>query len=243
MWTKLLTVLIVLITAVQLTAGDNMSHKGIIHNFFTTEDECRHTAKRQAIQLLTSYINELREDKSMFSADEAYIKHVFYKTHHTFMKNYRQCTSFASLLRAGDYDCVSASALYAILFEYLNIDYRIYEMPYHIYIEIERESQRILLETTNPESGFISEQQRIDLIKAAYFEDSKIDTSFTLVPDMSGMNKEIDIKELAGLHLYNLAIDQFNQRNFASATELINQAIALYPSHRILAIKGLLTSL
>jgi len=104
MRTKFHTILIVLITTAQLTAGDNMSHKGIIHHFFTTEDECRPTAKRQAIQLLTSYINELREDKSMFSEDGAYIKHVFYKTHHTFMKNYRQCTSFARLLCAGDYD-------------------------------------------------------------------------------------------------------------------------------------------
>jgi hypothetical protein len=228
----------------QVVAGGNSAHKGILHIFFTTEDEHQPTAKRQVIQLLTSYINELREDRHQFSDRETFIKHVFYKTHRTFMKNFRQCTSFNRMLRVGDYDCVSASALYAILFEYLEIDYKIYELPYHIYIEIEQENEQILLETTDPESGFITDRQLIKIMKAAYFEDSKVDTGFTLVQDLAEIiNTEINIIELAGLHLYNLAIDQFNHRNFMRATALINKAIELYPSHRILAIKGLLASL
>ncbi|MCC7301600.1 MAG: hypothetical protein IT233_03065 [Bacteroidia bacterium] len=113
--------------------------------------------KSYPLGIATERINEcVREMEKELSgrSPKKKIKYVYQHVHNTFLKVYSLENSFSALLEKGAYNCVSASALYAIVFSKLGIPYKIYEAPEHVYLLAYPDKEKIIIETTSPQNGY-----------------------------------------------------------------------------------------
>jgi hypothetical protein len=160
------------------------------------------------------------------------LKRIFYKTQSTFLHQYEQYAPFSALATSNkEYDCVTGTALYAIILEYFNFDYSIIELDFHAYILVHLSGRDILMESTNPSRGFVVERDEIDNLRERYrLESTEINQRGILDKEVE---RKINVRELAGLHFYNQAVSEFNQGQYITAKKLLKAARNLYDCPRI----------
>lgn len=165
---------------------------------------------------------------------ERFLSTVFYKVHRKYLKNYQPFTSFHSTLSTGDYDCLSGTTLYALLLKQLNIDFRIIEMNYHIYLKIKIEGgNEILIESTDPLNGFITNQDEIESRLAHFDEETDKPIASNAYKYSVQLHEEIDLRSLSGLHYYNEAVESFNNQQLDRSVYLLEKARLFYYSPRL----------
>jgi hypothetical protein len=190
----------------------------------------------------TKLIAQLKRVRGKHKSELLYLHYIFKSLHKDYLTEYQQFSTIHDIFDAGRYDCVSASVLFALVFEALDVRYIIKETNYHVYIIVTTDEQQVLIETTNSEEGFITNPQKI-IRQISVYEDPQPqpDREETYI-FRTRVNEEISLEQLAGLQLYNLAIYHFNNQQFNNVMPLLNQALALYKSERILEFKMLLVS-
>lgn len=139
------------------------------------------------------------------------VQNYFDLTHKKFFIKYWETAYFNHIFESGIYNCVTASALYAILFDKLGIQYTIKETPTHVYLIVNPGKENIMVETTDPQ-GRISvvtdemKKQYVDYLKAEKLI-SDADLSGNTVNDLFYESyygdSDISLIELAGLQYYN----------------------------------------
>lgn len=163
---------------------------------------------------------------------ERFLKRIFYKTQSTFLHQYEQYAPFSALATSNkEYDCVTGTALYAIILEHFHFDYSIIELDFHAYILVHLSDRDILIESTNPTSGFVGERDEIAKLRERYRLESTEVKEKDLILDE--VERKITVKELAGLHFYNQAVNEFNQGQYTLAKKLLKAARNLYDCPRI----------
>lgn len=180
-----------------------------------------------------SHIEKLQEKRLAAKTDEAFLRILFNKTHEKFLRHFDEYSSFAQLLNKGEYNCLSATAMYALLLHHFNIDHDIIETNYHIFILVNTDDSQILLETTDPIQGFVTDSKEIEKRINKYKENTfqKGDKNYYRLS--CALYKHVQLAELTGLLHYNLAVEAFNKHNLGSAIDHLDKATAIYCSPRM----------
>ncbi len=180
-------------------------------------------------------INNCVEDLKLKIASKPEVKKVQYiydYVHKLFLKVYKLENSFADIFTEGAYNCVSASALYAIIFTKLNIPFNIIEAPKHVYLVAYPQSFKILIETTSPEKGYyqfndnfvnqyIKSLYNSKLISKSEFENN---TANVLFDKYYFNTKGLTLKEMVGLQYSNYAIYYLDDKKYDEAIKEIKKA-------------------
>jgi hypothetical protein len=151
--------------------------------------------------------------------------------------------TLSDLLQDGKYDCLTGTALYAIILSELGVDYSIYEFDFHVFLVASVNGDSVLLESTDPYYGFVNRSDQISKHINQYLtgEESPQNSNAPVGSNghqySSHINNRITLNELAGLQYFNLAINAFNQGEVELASSLLNKANLLYPSQRIKEIQ------
>lgn len=182
---------------------------------------------------LGAFANELklkRENRNEIQ----FLRHVFNKVHQRYLKNYETLETFDGIFNGGSYNCVSGTALYTCLLGQLGYYVTIYETRYHIFLLINlNNATRVLFEATDPLTGFETNQERIDrrINDYLFHEQRTVQTARTLSAPFSNdrILEPVSLKELAGLHYYNVAVDLINRTNYYDAFRALKKASILYP--------------
>ena len=185
----------------------------------------------QELDLFTTHMDKKRHK---FSSEVSFLKYVYYRVHRKYLDHYKTPSTFQELFEDKNYDCLTGTALYALIFERLDIDYQIVETNYHIYLTIQSGDDQILIESTSPLNGFITDPEMV----------SKTINSFLADENSQWVNKDyykfnyivkekITLKELVGLQYYNLAIASYNQKDLKTALVELARGLKLYPSERL----------
>ncbi len=150
-----------------------------------------------------------------------------------FIKNYEQYASISQTVSKGSYDCVTATALYSLFLTELEIPFAVVETNYHIYLLVYPETDKeVLLETTDPLAGFITNKQIIAERKLQYKQGNN-----EVSANQAVFNWDIETtlkgQELTGVLLYNQSVKQFNLGNNTEAKKLAKEALQHYNSNRI----------
>jgi hypothetical protein len=182
---------------------------------------------------LQDVLSNLSKKQGQYKKESDFVEHLYYYTHRKLLKKYDQYASLSETLTTGAYDCLTATAVYSILFTELSVPHAIVETNYHIYILVYPDSENeILLETTDPSNGFISNTNEIEHLKSEYRlanEDQEIGQV-----DLSiDIERRLEDQELIGLLFYNQSVNELNQGNWQLAEDLAKQAIKFYPNIRI----------
>lgn len=191
-------------------------------------------------EALQTLINKYKTKKYQKLKDSKKVKQIYLDVHKSLLDKYDQTKSFSSIFEAGDYQCVTASMLYSLVFSKLGIPFEIKLLPTHTYIVAFPDDHYILVETTDPKKGtvvfddrfkvdyinFLREQK---LISSEEFENGMIEELF----DQYYMEPvTINQKQLAGAQYFNLSLVAMANRNFITAYHFMEKSYFLQPSNK-----------
>ncbi len=177
-------------------------------------------------------LSDVQHKKTSFKSDERFLSWMFYKVHRKVLKNYKQYTSLASTLDNGDYDCLSATTLYALLLHSLDYQPEVVETNYHIYLFVNTEKGRYLIESTDPLNGFVSNKNEIEARISNGVNTLPIDDENVYI-FKSQLNELVTLTKLAGLQYYNNAVVCYNNKDLKTTLALLEKASLFYHSQRI----------
>lgn len=179
------------------------------------------------------FVNRMSSKRASFRDDRAFLEHVFIKTHQKFLKDFEQYASFNELFGKGKYNCLTGTTVYALLLDHFDIDYSIIETNYHIFLTASTNDGQVLIEATDPISGFVTDHTKIQN-KIKHYRENELQPSGKNHYYYSfDLYNEVNLDELAGLLHYNHAVESFNDHNYRSAIDQLDLAFERYDSPRI----------
>ena len=188
-----------------------------------------------SIQPVISFVDKLAQKKESFKKDDEFLAYIFQKTHQRFLSHYEIDASFGQLLTDRTYNCLTATALYGVLLDHFGFEYKIIETNYHIFLIARTSQGRVLVETTDPANGYVTDPTEIDKRIALYREnkiqlDSRNKTYYHFKFDLYN---EVNLDQMLGLLYYNLSVNAYNRQSLPLAIEHLKSAAKLYYSPRI----------
>ena len=187
---------------------------------------------------LEGFLVKLEKAKKRQRSDIGFLRTVFHKTHRKFLRSYDPSATLPETFATGTYGCLSGTAIYALILRHFGYDYEILETPSHVYLSVLLTDQKVLIESTLPLDGFISDQKKIRSITQQYEVDSRKHTSIVAISRVSrSMNdfvygKKIDLKQLSGLQFYNMSIYDIAEDHLEEAMLNAQRSLEMYPSNR-----------
>ncbi len=181
-----------------------------------------------------------------FKNDLHQVQWIFDYVHRKYLKRYSENVSFSNTMINGYYDCLTGTAVFALILERLNIPYEILEYQYHITLLANLGDHEVLLESTDPYFGFVSMDSEIQSRLASFEETTTVyqTNGVEMILTDKRDAQVIDLANLAGLQYFNLAAKKFNSGDLVGAYELNRKARLLYPeSDRIRNFQNVLLGL
>ena len=183
---------------------------------------------------LAVFVHKLEQKQSNFKHTADFLEYIFNKTHQKFLRNFSEYASFPEMLDKGNYNCLTGTALYALLLDHFDIRYQIIETNYHIFLLAHSEKGPILFETTDPASGFVKDAEEINNRIAKYRQNSiKADgSSKTYYRYNFDLYNSVTLDQVLGLLHYNLSIVAFNAKDLTVSIDHLSKAMEVYQSPR-----------
>lgn len=211
--------------------------------FLQVDQQATAQATAQQLRTLDTFIKELHDKRSRYRSEARFLSFFFRKVHRKFLKHYQRHTTLYELLEQGSYDCVTGTALYALLLDALNIPYQVHEFPYHVYLTLTTsQGDTIMIESTDPQYGFVTDP-REQTQRAKHYSRVATDESEEAYQYGFTIRESIGLTKLAGLSYFNEAVDRYNQQQFQAASDLLRRASQLYDSPRMEAFARLINGL
>lgn len=159
---------------------------------------------------------------------------IFDITHGAFLQKYEFYAEFHQIFENGVYDCVTASALYALIFDHFDIPYEIREVPSHVYVIAYPETENIIVETTDPINGvfsidkekYIEELIGMKIISQQEAKAKSVNELYKIYVEED--NKAINMKQLVGDLYYNASILAAQDDNHYRTYAYLKKAQAIY---------------
>lgn len=185
-------------------------------------------------------VEELNTAKVKIKRRDKQIKLIYKTVHENFLNKYQNMANFHELVSDGTYNCVTATALYAMILDRIYVPYAIKETPQHVYLIAFPEAEQILIESTDPTKGyifhndayknlFIQNLKKSKIISEQEFKSQDINKLFE---KYYYADKNIAMKELVSIHYSNNANTYFEKGNIRTFHEQIKKAYYLYPCTR-----------
>lgn len=193
----------------------------------------------KAIQQINQCVTDLRRETEG-KAEAKKVKYIYDYVHKQFLKVYKLQNSFADIFSNGEYNCVSASALYSIIFTKLDIPYTVIEAPQHVYLVAYPQTLKIMIETTSPEKGYYQFNDNFihQYVKVLYNakliskEEYEGNSASTLFDKYYFNSKGLSLSEVASLQFSNYCIYNLEEKKYTEAIEEIKKAYYLNPYDR-----------
>lgn len=177
---------------------------------------------------------KFREKQLKVANEIAFVDLLFSKTRQRFLRNYAEYASFSETLGKGTYNCLTGTAVYALLLEHFEIPYQIIETNYHIFLIACTDNGRVLLEATDGQSGFVTGEENINARVREYRQGlpsgNQNDKAYYKYD--ANLFKQVSLDELTGLLYYNRAIVAYNEHDLSGAVDHLVRSAGLYHSAR-----------
>ena len=185
------------------------------------------------------FINQLSNKQHRYQDQRDFLRFIFYKVHSKYLRHYKNFATFEDLYQRKAYDCVTGTALYSWIFDHLGVEYKVMETTFHIYLLIANGDDPIIVESTNPVEGFISDPDKVSSAMETYTKDgSPVKGSNNYYQIDQPVDNQITVKELLGLYYHNMAVEAYNRKDLSAALILQEKAFMQYPSGSTQRIDG-----
>lgn len=184
-------------------------------------------------------LSNLPEKEEKPKKEKKRVRLIYDHIHDSFFKKYNLDSYFSDIFIDGTYNCVTASAMYAYVFNELKIPYHIKETPSHVFLIAYPKTLNIYLETTAPGAyGFSapqeSEIQKIidELIAYKLVTQAEVDEKGTMqfYEDYYYGKDYIDKSSLIGMQYYNKGLTHLSKNEYDKALNNLLKAKVFYSS-------------
>ena len=164
--------------------------------------------------------------------------------HSNFLKKYNDNEYFPVIFQSGTYNCVSASMLYSLAFNKLDIPFKVMASSNHVYLIANPGTNSVVIETTNP--GFEKtifngdfQQRYVDylrsskLISESEYKNKSVEEIFE---EKFKEVKDAEFINLPGFQYYNKALSAFQNHDYEKALILCQKAYFFYPDNQVKAL-------
>ena len=185
-------------------------------------------------------LNLLNNKKFEKSSEKKKIKMLHDFIHENYLEKYELICLFNELFEDGDFNCVTASALFSIYMNDLNIPFIIKENQIHVYLISYPSSGAIEIETTDPQnrifnydhrtkSSFVNHLLSRNIISKEELIEKSIDEIFI---DYFYRDEKITIDELIGIQYMNHAAYLMDEDKPKEALIQLEKAYMFYPCEK-----------
>jgi tetratricopeptide (TPR) repeat protein len=207
--------------------------------FFANSSNAAQDAKNFE-ERFNATIKEIESSENLKKKNDKKVKYIYQLVHSRFLSKYEEENRFYDISRNGNYNCVTATALYAIFFEKLKIPYAIKERPTHVYLVAYPNAENIMIETTTPIFGFltfdnaykadfINNLKNQKIIGASEVTSSNTDELFNKYYFGS---EDINLTQLVGIQYLNDGLFKQDHNDIAGAYEQTKKGYWFYPNIR-----------
>ena len=182
-----------------------------------------------------SFLDELNNKTSKLKMNKR-VNFIYDNIHAKYFKKYVANPNFIEIFTKNEFNCVTATALYSIAFDYLKIPYQIKEKPTHVYLLAFPETYRIIIETTTPNNGYkavnetelenykkyLLSYKLISVDEAKSYDSEKIFNEFYV------QDTTINLTNLIGIQYYNNSVKYSEKNNFKLALIQAEKAFELH---------------
>jgi hypothetical protein len=189
-----------------------------------------------------SFVAKLSNKNSNGTVTVEFLERIFYRVHQAYLKQYQDQTAFASLFQSGSYNCLSGTILFSIVLDHFSVPYEVIETNYHIFILAHVQGERILIETTDANRGFVTDTEQIEKRIEGYRQNQLLTSNSSLDYYRYNFNlfNRVQQHELTGLLYFNQAVEAFNRNEILLSIELLSKAGEQYNSPRITEFSDIL---
>lgn len=164
--------------------------------------------------------------------DNKKVSRIYDAFHHDFLDKYTILVPFSAIFKTKEYHCVTASMLYALIFDEYSIPYEIRIMPTHVYLVAYPKTSYIAVETANPAIGTITYNQNFKTSYVEYLREAKLirseeyasQSTDQLFEKYFNTTETIPLKQLAGLQYRNDAMLALEDMDFNKSMIMMEKA-------------------
>jgi len=219
-----------------------IKHRTDTFNSFLAIDEKITTY--DAINAYNSYLSvyhQLKERNIDSKKLNQKIKIAYSTVHDFFLRKYSSVEYFPTIFQSGLYNCVSASALYAMVFDQLGISFKVMASFNHAYLIANPGDKSIVIETTNPsfenaifngdfKEQYVNSLRGSKLISEAEYKNKSTDEIFA---EKFREVKEAEFSNLLGFQYYNKALTKMQNNEVDQAYGLSQKAYFFFPDPQV----------
>jgi hypothetical protein len=175
------------------------------------------------------------EQKENHLKKEDFLRLVFFKTRQKFLRHFSEYASFSETLSKGKYNCLTGTALYALLLKHFDIRYQIVETNYHIFLLVTTAEGKFLFDATDPQRGFVADAGEIEKRILQYRQNRlpEVISDKKYYRYNFNLYNEVSLDEMAGLLYYNRSVKAYNDHDLPFSIDLLGNAQELYNSPRV----------
>ncbi len=211
----------------------------IIDLFLTTFGKKEPYSSKLAHDQINACVTKLEKETSR-DTEPKKVKEIYQYIHKTFFKVYKLNNSFCDIFEKGEYNCVSASALYAIVFQKMNIPFQIVEAPQHVFVVAYPQSHKILIETTIPDKGYYIFNDTYIQKFVKYMYEGKLISKEEYENKPAGelfntyyfKNNGLSLVELAGIQYCNYYVYFAEDEKYEEGFEEIKKSYCMFKGER-----------
>jgi tetratricopeptide repeat protein len=187
---------------------------------------------------LNTTFEKIRSNKKFHKKPQKKVQFIFDELHDAFLTLYSDQAGFSDIFNNGDFNCLTASVLFALAFDYFSIPYEIKISNNHSYIVAYPKSFSVILETTNPLKGigkhfdYRSKSEFVDLLlkqKRISQEEAKANSIEYLFNNYYYRETGINLKQAVGALYANQVTFALNNKAIVDAYHLAEKSYFLYP--------------
>jgi len=201
-----------------------------------TDPQRKHPSVEAVKVRLDQFVKDHRQIKA-HSFTEKQLRKLFDDVQSTFLVRYDARSLFADLFVTGDFNCVTASALFALVLNELDIPYAVHLTPDHMYLATLVQGSPAVIETTDPVRGvFIitprTRKKYVDeLLRAKRISKGQIDSLGMdgALATLTSNDTVIDLRATVGTHYHNSGVFLADQ-DLPKGIGQLAKAYGLHPS-------------
>lgn len=200
----------------------------VIALLMATDSTCTKATFEATLAQYRTLVRDLEAQKPDPKKMKKTARMIFSAVHDRYLKLYNLNIQLNSLFTEGTYNCLTATAVYGLLFEHFEIPYAVILMPDHVFAVVDPYGEPILFESTDPATGLaevdvdklVSELLKQKIItKEAGLSNAELYKKY-----FDRNNRSISLYELCGAAYKNQSIYAAEDKDFATAFYLAEKA-------------------
>lgn len=205
--------------------NEKLAYLGV---FLTSDASARSNDYDNAQKAIQQVIAEIKSSRAYQRDTKRKINFIYKTVHDKFFDRYREDASFLQIFSKKEYNCATASALYAVILKELNIPFEVHFSENHVFLVAYPQSAHLIIETTNPVVGttsysksfmdsYVANLRKTKLISQNEYDSKPVEVIFR---EFFFKTEKGDIKTIAGILYYNQGLRLVDAKDYLSAIQM-----------------------